>query len=263
MAKRRMLSMELMRSEEFLALPTESQLLYVHLFLEADDDGFLQGKHRIMKMLDAPAEALQSLIGAGFVLTFPSGAAVIAHWLLCNCIRKDRYTPTRYAKELQTLDFTPGVGYTRRAVNEAQTNSPPAESAVAPPEQTKNASVGALCAEAPGLPLENGREHFVRQSEVEEWKRLYPQVNVLQELRGMRGWLLANPEKKKTAEGIVRFINAWLSKAQHAAPAGAAPNSYVSPRRWENDLPGLPSYDLARAEHKMNTTVPKLHKKQR
>ena len=79
MAKRRMLSLELLRSDEFLDLPADSQLLYVHLSVEADDDGFLCGKKRILSMLGLPEEAFTRLAEAGFLLTFPSGAAVIAH----------------------------------------------------------------------------------------------------------------------------------------------------------------------------------------
>ena len=51
MAKRRMISAELMRSDAFLELPPESQLLYVHLLVEADDDGFIRGKKYVLAML--------------------------------------------------------------------------------------------------------------------------------------------------------------------------------------------------------------------
>lgn len=30
----------------------------------------------------------------------------------------------------------------------------------------------------------------------------------------MRGWSLANPKKRKTKGGIMRFANAWLAKVQ-------------------------------------------------
>ena len=111
MARRRMISAELMRSDEFLALPGESQLLYVHLLVEADDDGFLLGKNRIVTMLGLDEAAFQALTAAGFVLQFPSGPAVIAHWPVCNAIRKDRYIPTKYRAELEQLESVPEVGY--------------------------------------------------------------------------------------------------------------------------------------------------------
>ena len=49
---------------------------------------------------------------------------------------------------------------------------------------------------------------------IDEWNELYPNVDVLQELRKMKGWSNANPAKRKTKKGIQRFINAWLEKSR-------------------------------------------------
>ena len=65
-----------------------------------------------------------------------------------------------------------------------------------------------------GLPLNDGTEHQVTQEDLNEYAALYPAVNVMQELRDMRGWLLANPSRKKTKRGIKAFIRTWLSKEQ-------------------------------------------------
>jgi hypothetical protein len=67
------------------------------------------------------------------------------------------------------------------------------------------------------FPLNDGNQYPVIAEDVREWKHLYPAVNVEQELRNMRGWLLANREKRKTRSGIKRFINSWLAKKQDKA----------------------------------------------
>ena len=64
------------------------------------------------------------------------------------------------------------------------------------------------------LPLNDKTEHEVKEKEVETWKELYPAVNIEQELRNMKGWLISNPTKRKTKKGINRFINSWLSREQ-------------------------------------------------
>ena len=64
------------------------------------------------------------------------------------------------------------------------------------------------------LPLNDGTEKAVTQSEVDKWSELYPAVDVMCELRKMVGWLDANPKKKKTKRGIGQFINGWLSREQ-------------------------------------------------
>ena len=64
------------------------------------------------------------------------------------------------------------------------------------------------------LQLNTGEEYPVYEKEIEEWQKLYPAVDVRQQFRSMKGWLLSNPTKRKTKKGIKRFINNWLSKEQ-------------------------------------------------
>ncbi len=47
------------------------------------------------------------------------------------------------------------------------------------------------------------------------WQRAFPAVNVHQELMAMESWCDANPAKRKTKQGIKRFVNSWLTKAQN------------------------------------------------
>ena len=64
------------------------------------------------------------------------------------------------------------------------------------------------------ITLNDKSEYPVYQSMIDEWNELYPNVDVLQELRKMKGWSNANPAKRKTKKGIQRFINAWLAREQ-------------------------------------------------
>ncbi len=64
------------------------------------------------------------------------------------------------------------------------------------------------------LLLNNHTEHSVTEIDIKNWKELYPVVNIEQELRNMKGWLIANPTKRKTPGGINRFINNWLMDKQ-------------------------------------------------
>lgn len=67
-----------------------------------------------------------------------------------------------------------------------------------------------------GLPLNDGSTFEISQKKYDEWLLLYPAVDIMQELRKMKGWLDSNPKKRKTKTGIVRFITGWLSRAQDA-----------------------------------------------
>ena len=69
--------------------------------------------------------------------------------------------------------------------------------------------------------LNDNTTYRVAETDISKWGELYPAVNVEQELRGMIGWLDANPKKRKTRKGIKRFINSWLSRAQDSG--GSSP----------------------------------------
>ena len=64
------------------------------------------------------------------------------------------------------------------------------------------------------LILNDKTEYGVAQSYIEKLAELYPAVDIIQELRKMKGWLDSNPVKRKTRRGINRFINSWLSREQ-------------------------------------------------
>lgn len=64
------------------------------------------------------------------------------------------------------------------------------------------------------LQLNTGEEYPIGQNDISLWQELYPAVDVLQELRKMKGWLLSHPKKRKTRRGIKAFITTWLGKEQ-------------------------------------------------
>lgn len=64
------------------------------------------------------------------------------------------------------------------------------------------------------LPLNDGTFFDVSENDRAKWSQLYPNVDVLQQLRNMAGWCDANPAKRKTRGGIKRFITAWLAREQ-------------------------------------------------
>ena len=96
-----------------------------------------------------------------------------------------------------------------------------------------------VCVELPSspppaavLPLVDGSDFPIAQETVDELSGLYPAVDVDQQMRNMRGWLLANPKNRKTKAGIMRFVNSGLSREQNSArPEKAAnqkPGGYTS-----------------------------------
>ncbi|MGO5051444.1 conserved phage C-terminal domain-containing protein [Lachnospiraceae bacterium LCP25S3_G4] len=103
MAKKRMFTMHILDSDAFLDMPLSTQCLYFHLNMRADDDGFIGNPKRIQRLIGASDDDLKLLIAKRFVLTFEDGVIVIKHWRMHNTIQGDRYTPTVYQEEKQSL----------------------------------------------------------------------------------------------------------------------------------------------------------------
>lgn len=65
------------------------------------------------------------------------------------------------------------------------------------------------------IPLADGSEFPVPASLASEYAAAYPGVDVAGELAQVRAWCLSNPRKRKTKNGIRRFLNSWLDRAQN------------------------------------------------
>lgn len=78
------------------------------------------------------------------------------------------------------------------------------------------------------ITLNDGTEYPIYQNMIDEWKELYKNVDILQELKKMRGWAIANPTRRKTKRGILRFINSWLAREQDKPSFNGPVNSSFS-----------------------------------
>ena len=107
-----MFSKHITTSDAFMEMPTSSQLLYFHLNMEADDEGFVGNPKRVVRMIGSNEDDLKILLAKRFLLAFESGVVVIKHWLIHNTIRMDRFNPTNYQKEKGSLYLKENKSYT-------------------------------------------------------------------------------------------------------------------------------------------------------
>ena len=113
MAERRMFAKTVIDSDAFLDMPMSTQALYFHLAMRADDDGFINNSKRIQRMIGASDDDFKVLIAKQFIIPFETGVIVIKHWKMHNYIQKDRYKPTIYEAEKETLLLDKKGVYTR------------------------------------------------------------------------------------------------------------------------------------------------------
>ena len=112
MAERRMFAKTIIDSDAFLDMPATSQLLYFHLSMRADDDGFINKPKTIMRICGCKDDDMKLLIAKKFIIPFETGIVVIKHWKIHNYIRSDRYKETKYKDEKSTLSLDENNSYT-------------------------------------------------------------------------------------------------------------------------------------------------------
>ena len=128
MAEHRMLSRSVISSDRFLDLPATAQILYIHIGINADDDGFTDRLNSIRRQIGAKQEDVQSLVSAGFIYVFDSGITVDMYWNINNSIRKDRRKPTVHQTEMQMLTMVDNGMYTLKpSDNQMSTTCQPSD----------------------------------------------------------------------------------------------------------------------------------------
>ena len=107
-----MFSKQIIDSDAFLDMPLSTQVLYFHLNMRADDDGFVSNPKKIQRMIGCSDDDVKLLLAKRFILAFESGVIVIKHWKIHNYIQKDRYKPTIYQEEFAQLYVKENKSYT-------------------------------------------------------------------------------------------------------------------------------------------------------
>lgn len=100
MSQRRMFSNRIANSAKFLQMPSESQLLYFHMILRADDDGVVES-YPLMKLLGIASDNFKILLVKSFIKQLNEDqVVVITDWQEHNIIRADRKVDSIYKKIL-------------------------------------------------------------------------------------------------------------------------------------------------------------------
>lgn len=251
MAERRMFSKTIIDSDLFLDMPQSTQLLYFHLSMRADDDGFINNPKSIMRNVKCNDDDLKLLVAKQFIIPFENGVVVIKHWRIHNYIKSDRYKPTSYRDEKDQLSLENNIYVLSGTMLEPKRIQDGTEVDTQSKDKARDKAIGnkdTYCTEPEAdstpavihLILNDKAFYPIYQSDIDQWQSLYPAVNVLQQLRAMSGWLDANPTKRKTRKGIRRFINSWLSKEQdrggiknNGTSTGTNANDYaISYQTW-------------------------------
>lgn len=96
MAQRRMFSKTIISSARFLKMPIDSQNLYFHLGMNADDDGIVEA-FPVMRMVGSNEDNLRVLVSRNFIRILNDDlVSFITDWTEHNLIRADRKVDSAY-----------------------------------------------------------------------------------------------------------------------------------------------------------------------
>ena len=112
MANKRMFSLSVVDTDQFLEMPLSSRLLYYELGMRADDDGFVANWKKILAFTGLKEDDMKVLIAKKYIIPFDTGVIVIRHWRLNNYLQNDRTKPTIYQEEKKKLTVDDNNVYT-------------------------------------------------------------------------------------------------------------------------------------------------------
>lgn len=72
------------------------------------------------------------------------------------------------------------------------------------------------------IPVVSGpnSEHPIQTDKIREWESTFPDLDVKAHVRAAVQWCLDSPAKRKTPQGVNKFIGAWLNRAQNSGRGG-------------------------------------------
>ena len=188
----RILKESICRSEEIDSLSWFEEVLFYRLIVICDDFGRYDGRAKIIKGSCFPLKdvtekdidrALSKLSAVGLVRVYEAQGRPylqLVTWADHQRIRNQKSKYPEFSQDCKPIqsesksesESNPDICSELQAATE-----PPA-----PPVIT--------------LLLNTGEEFPIMQADVDGWMELYPAVDVMQELRNMKGWCQDNPRKR-------------------------------------------------------------------
>lgn len=250
----RIIKESICRSEEIDSLSWFEEVLFYRLIVTCDDFGRYDGRAKIIKGSCFPlkditekdiSKALGRLSEVGLVRVYETQGRPylqLVTWAAHQRIRNQKSKYPGFEEDSVLLTFDSKGQQKETSDNKCVRNPIQSES--------KSESKTNICSEHPvaaeqtepsviTLTLNTGEEYPITQSYINELMELYPAVDVMQELRTMKGWCNSNPRKRKTAGGIQRFINSWIAKVQNKGGTPGYAQGYTQPTGYGGRLDEL------------------------
>lgn len=246
MAERRMFTKKITDDDHFLNLSSPAQALYLHLSMNADDDGFCNQITASMFKAHASVTDLEALLKNRYIYQFDSGVIVIKHWRMANALRKDRYTPTAFKNEMAMLKVSENGAYKFPDSNDAVAERLPNGCQLVA-ERLPQVSIGKVSIDKNNKNNIscNGNSiiEFLSKKEMwfESFWEIYPKKQDKKKAKQKFLKLCTNEkEYKAIMDGLRNVLPVWVKKDTKYIPM---PTTWLNGERW-NDEVSVNLYEL-------------------
>lgn len=114
MIKRRMIALDVIKSNRYQSMPVSTKCLYIELLVRADDAGIIDDSYSIMRMTGASNDDLKLLVAKGYIIAVDDELYVIADWAVHNDTTKRWFRKgncTLYKDIFDRLNWQPDCKY--------------------------------------------------------------------------------------------------------------------------------------------------------
>lgn len=225
MARIRTIKPEFPQSESMGKVSREARLCFVLLWTLADDAGRLRGNPKMLASLLYPYDDDAAGLMDGWLAELAGNDCITRYEVSGNS-----YIQINAWREHQKID-KPSASRIPAHLEQSGLFANVRDDSSADQGEDQGVDQGGDSDEASSppavsIPLIDKTEYHVSQAQLADWQATYPAVDVLQELREMRTWSLANAAKRKTHRGVASFVVRWLSGEQDK---GGKPKNLHSP----------------------------------
>lgn len=105
--------------------------------------------------------------------------------------------------------------------NSEQVPAPSSEFSKTKKPKPDETSLGGVVLVFPVMGDKEAPEWSLHQTLVDEFQSDFPDVNVLEHFRAAHRWVKNNPEKRKTAKGMRKFLHGWIERSLNRAPGAS------------------------------------------
>lgn len=253
MARIRTIKPEFPQSESMGRVSRDARLLFIMLWTLVDDHGRTRAAPMLLANLLFPYDDDARLRIPEWLMELERQKCITVY-----SVDDNAYLQIEKWSEHQRIDHpgkskfpTPpeSLGRSRKKVREPRKNSPRTKEGIKDQgsEEGDSAEPAALAPAVIQLPTNRftatSEEVPVTQEQVDDYAQTFPAVDVPQQLREMRRWLIDHPDRRKTAGGMVKFINTWLSREQDKGQGNGRVNQAKSGSATDQHMAGI--HDLA------------------